>query len=219
MDFFNFAKAVEQGIYDVMMWILFYPLTLLRMIIFPASTLQYVYAEARKDQDSAFAEAIRPALLIFISIAIGTFLAPFSADQRALLEGTPIGSLVTTSWFFLVFYRMVVFSLFPLCGALLLDLLTPGPVSRETLRTPFYLQCYICAPFALIASPTLVNIQHDSWSVYAAFAAVTLWFLAVQYIFFRDYARQTALRALLLAPAVLLLGTFGGIVLGLVAAS
>ena len=114
---------------------------------------------------------------------------------------------------------MVVFSFFPLCGALLLDLLTPGSISRETLRTPFYLQCYICAPFALIASPTLVNIQHDSMPVYAAFAAVTLWFLAVQYIFFRDYARQTVVRSLLLAPAVLLLGIIGGIVLGLVAAS
>ena len=219
MDFFNFAKAVEQGIYDVMMWILFYPLTLLRMIVRPASTLQYVYAESRGDPDVAFSEAMRPALMIFISIAIGTLLAPFTDDQRALLQSTPIGNLVTSSWFFLIFYRMVAFSFFPLCGALLLDLLTPGSISRETLRTPFYLQCYICAPFALIASPTLVNIQHDSMPVYAAFAAVTLWFLAVQYIFFRDYARQTVVRSLLLAPAVLLLGIIGGIVLGLVAAS
>lgn len=219
MDFFNFAKAVEQGIYDVMMWILFYPLTLLRMLVSPASTLQYVYAEARGNPDVAFSEAMRPALMIFISIAIGTFLTPFTDEQRALLQGTPIGSLVTSSWFFLIFYRMVVFSFFPLCGALLLDMLTPGPISRETLRTPFYLQCYICAPFALVASPTLVNIQHDSLPVYAAFAAVTFWFLAVQYIFFRTYARQTVLRSLLLAPAVLLLGIIGGIVLGLVAAS
>lgn len=89
MDFFNFAKAVEQGIYDVMMWILFYPLTLLRMIVRPASTLQYVYAESRGDPDVAFSEAMRPALMIFISITIGTLLTPFTTNSAPCCWGQP----------------------------------------------------------------------------------------------------------------------------------
>ncbi|MEO3387103.1 hypothetical protein [Mesorhizobium sp. CAU 1741] len=219
MDLFNFAKAVEQGIYDVMMWIFFYPYTLIRTVIFPAATLQYVYAESRKPNDVAFSEAMRPALLIFISIVIGTLLTPFSDDQTALLRATRFGRLLADSWFALIFYRMVAFSLFPLAGALLLDVLTPGAISRETLRTPFYLQCYICAPFALIASPTLVNLQHDTRWVYMAFVAVACWFLVVQFLFFRSYARQSVMRSLLLAPAVLLLGAFGGLALGLAVAA
>jgi hypothetical protein len=217
LDFFNFAKAVEQGIYDVMMWIFFYPFTLIRTVIFPVATLQYVYAESRKDSDMAFSEAMRPALLIFISIVIGTLVTPFTDDQAALVRETRFGRFLVESWFALVFYRMTAFSLFPLVGALLLDVLTPGAVSRETLRTPFYLQCYICAPFALIASPTLVNVAHDTMPVYLAFVAVTCWFLAAQFMFFRTYARQSVLRSLVLAQGVLVLGVVGMVLLGLVA--
>ena len=219
MDFFNFAKAVEQGVYDVMMWIFFYPYTLLRTLLFPGPMLQYVYVEARKEPDIAFADAMRPALLIFISIIIGTLVAPLTELQKDVLRATHFGRLVVDSWFLLVLYRMVAFSFFPLAGALLLDLLTPGAVSRLTLRSPFYQQCYVCAPFALIASPMLVNIQHDSWVVFAAFAAVSLWFLVAQFIFFRTYARKSIPRALVLSPLVLVLGTAGMTILGVLAAS
>jgi hypothetical protein len=219
LDFFNFAKAVEQGVYDVMMWIFFYPYTLLRTLLFPGPMLQYVYVEARKEPDIAFADAMRPALLIFISIIIGTLVAPLTELQKDVLRATHFGRLVVDSWFLLVLYRMVAFSFFPLAGALLLDLLTPGAVSRLTLRSPFYQQCYVCAPFALIASPMLVNIQHDSWIVFVAFAAVSAWFLVAQFIFFRTYARQSVPRALVLSPLVLVLGTAGMTILGVLAAS
>lgn len=219
MDFFNFAKAVEQGVYDVMMWIFFYPYTLVRTLLFPAAMLQYVYVETRKETDVAFADAMRPSLLIFISIIIGTLVAPLSEFQKEIARETHFGQLIVDSWFLLVLYRMVSFSFFPLAGALLLDLLTPGAISRVTLRSPFYQQCYVCAPFALIASPMLVNIQHDSWVVFAAFAAVSLWFLVAQFIFFRTYARQSIPRALVLSPLVLVLGAVCATVLGVLIAS
>lgn len=213
MDFFNFAKAVEQGIYDVMMWIFFYPYTLVRMILFPASTLNYVWAESQKDNDDAFLDAMRPALMLFISIVLGTLIAPFTDAQREILQENHLGRLLISSWFLLVFYRMVLFAIFPLTGAVLLDLLTPGHISRITLRTPFYLQCYICAPLALVVSPALVNIHSGSWMVSIGVAAVTTWFLVVQFIYFRTFARQGMIRSTLLAPAVLVIGIVGMLVI------
>ncbi len=216
MDFFNFAKAVEQGIYDVMMWIFFYPYTLVRMLLFPSTTLRYVWAEAQKDNEDAFLDAMRPALMLFISIVLGTVLAPLSDAQRAILQENHFGQLVASSWFFLVFFRMVIFAIFPLTGAVLLDLLTPGRISRTTLRTPFYLQCYACAPLALVASPALVNLQSDSLLVFALVAAAIIWFVGVQFVFFRDYARQDRLRSAFLAPGVLVIGTIGALAIEMI---
>ena len=217
MDIFNFAKAVEQGIYDVMMWIFFYPYTLIRTLLFPAAMLAYVSDETSRDPDDAFAAAMRPAILMFISIAIGTFVAPFSVGQIHALQTTHIGRVLVDSWFALVLYRIVVFSLFPLAGAVLFDLLTPGRLSRISMRRPFYMQCYICAPFALIASPLMVNFSHDSTYAYIAFVLVTIWFLAVQFVFFRTHAGQRWYWAALLSPAVLVLGLVGLITLGTLA--
>ena len=71
MDFFNIPKLIEQGVYDVMMWILFFPLTVLRMIVSPRRTLRYVREQAALDPDTAFSDAMRPALFLAIALILG----------------------------------------------------------------------------------------------------------------------------------------------------
>lgn len=210
MDVFNFAKAVEQGIYDVMMWIFFYPYTLLRIVFFPASTLQYVHDEAGRDPEISFAGAMRPALMLFISIALGSLLAPFNVGQIRELQQYHFGRLLVDSWFTLLVFRMILYSFYALAGALLFDLLTPGTVTRDTLRVPFYQQCYICAPFALVLSPLFVRLT-DGGEVHhlVTMAAVVAWFVAVQFVFFRQHLTKNVLYSGLLAIAVLVIGTLG----------
>lgn len=217
MDIFNFARAVEQGIYDVMLWIFFFPYTLVRMVIQPAAMLRHVAEETSKDPAIAFESAMRPALFLFIAIAFGTLIAPLNVGQVKVLQQSQIGQLVASSWFALMLVRMIVFCMFPLIGAVIFDLLTPGRITRTSLRAPFYQQCYISAPFALVISPTLVNLGRDSAAVLALAVATTAWFLAVQVIFFRRFAGKSWLQAMLLAPAVLFLGWLGITVISVLA--
>jgi hypothetical protein len=209
MDLFNFAKTIEQGVYDVMMWIFFYPYTLVRMVLRPVRTLAYVRAEAAKDPEDAFAGAMRPALFLMISIAVGTAIAPFNVGQIRELEATQLGRLVTQSWFALLLLRMIMFSLFPLVGAVLLTRISGGELTRHTMRTPFYQQSYIAAPFALIASPALVNLQNEGMPVVVLSGVTLVWFLLGQYLFFRQSGNTGVLMSATLALAVL----FGGLAL------
>lgn len=216
MDFFNFARAIEQGIYDFMMWVFFYPYTLIRILIFPAATLRYVADQAGLDTDRAFEDAMRPSIFIFVSIAIGSLLVPLDPQQVAELEGSTLGTFVASSWFGLLLFRMVGFSMFPLAGAVLFDLLRPGTVSRATLRVPFYQQSYICAPFALVVSPALVHFYSDSRWVLVMFAAAVAWFIGCQYMFFRQSAETGRLRAAGLALVVFLTGWAGLVAISLI---
>ena len=210
MGLFNFAKALEQGLYDVMMWIFFYPYTLLRMLIFPSSTMRYVREESSRDPNVAFASAMQPAIFMFISIAIGAMVAPLNAGQLAQIEQSEMGQIVAGSWFALLLWRMVTFSFFALVGAALADLLTPGRITRETMRGPFHQQCYICSPLALIASPSLVEMASGIGSMtLVPFAAIAIWFVVCQFLFFRQFAGKPILTAAGLAIAVPIIGTVG----------
>ncbi|UDF33079.1 UNVERIFIED_ORG: hypothetical protein LHK14_25310 (plasmid) [Roseateles sp. XES5] len=210
MDVFNFAKSVEQGIYDVMMWVFFYPFSLLRMVFRPARTLAFVERESRADTEAAFASAMRPALLLFLSIAIGSIVAPFTPEQAKELSQSHIGKLLVDSWFTLLVYRMILFSLFALAGAIFYDLLTPGAVTRETLRIPFQQQCYACAPFALVMSPLLVRMHPGLTATHLGIIAVVLgWFLTVQFLFFRSFLKKNVFACSGLALAVFFTGWAG----------
>lgn len=178
--------------------------------------MRLVQEETAKNPDTAFASAMRPAIFMFISIAIGTIIAPLSVGQIKELMASQAGVFIAQSWFALLFFRIVSFSLFALAGAALADALTPGAMTRDSMRSPFYQQCYICSPLALIASPTLVDLGPGiSPVVLTAFAAILVWFLACQYLFFRRFVGLGIVASVLLAPAVFMIGAAGLVVLSL----
>lgn len=148
-DFGEVMKTIEQFVY---------PLTILRVLIRPMQMTDYVLIESGKDEKEAFSTAMRPTLFLLLSLAIGAVLVPFTPEEAAALSQSRIGKAITESIVALIFMHMAVFTFFPIAGALIFDIFTPGEPSRNTLRLPFAQQCYILAPFALIVSPCLVLI-------------------------------------------------------------
>lgn len=211
MDIFNFPKAVEQGVYDVMMWILFFPLTVVRMIFGPRRMLRYVREQSLVDSAEAYSEAMRPALFLAIAIIVGSYLSPDDLDELNKLSSSELSKTVYGSWASFTIFTVIALCLVPLVGALLLDLLTPGKINRESLRVPFEQQCYIGAPSILMltflmdrSSPLLGQTP----TVLLAFAGC-IWIIAVEYSYFRDNSELRPLVCLAMAFATL----FGGGVL------
>ena len=207
MDIFNLPKLIEQGVYDVMMWILVYPLTVVRMIFRPRQTLAFVRTESAVGRENAFSGAMHPTLFLFITMVLGSVVAPDDEKQVQQLTGSRLGELIFSSWTNTIGFSMVVFCLVPLTGAVLLDLLTPGPVTRQTMRIPFEQQCYIGAP------STLLLFMSAGWGavlggagIMILLAATGIWVVAAEYFFFRDGGPTTRGRALMLALATLLIG-------------
>lgn len=206
MDFVGAMKAIEQFAYELMSWILFYPLTIVRVLLSPVRMTDYVVAETAKDEKEAFSTAMRPTLFLVLSLSIGAVLVPFTPDEVAMLSQSRVGKAVTESWVALIFFRMVVFTFFPIAGALIYDAFTPGEVSRETLRLPFAQQCYILAPFALVVSPCLVLMGRGSdWAAIAFFVALA-WLIVAQFVFFHRQAKFGRLASAGAASGVILIG-------------
>lgn len=189
MDFLNATRAIEQFAYELMLWVLFYPLTIIKVVINPGRMMDYVAIESGKDEKDAFANAMRPALFLLVSLAIGALLVPFTPQEAAAISSSRMGKAITDSLMALLLFRMVIFTFFPITGAIIYDLFTPGSINRDTLRLPFAQQCYITAPYALVTSPCLVLASRgDVWAVVALGVAI-LWLIFAEVIFFRRRAQ------------------------------
>ena len=56
MDVFNIVKSIEKLIFELLMWVVFYPYTLVRVIFQPRAMLDYARVESLKDEAIAFAQ-------------------------------------------------------------------------------------------------------------------------------------------------------------------
>ncbi len=186
MDVFNIAKSIEKFIFELLMWLIFYPYTLFRVIFQPGYMLEYARQETVRDEDISFDSGMKPSIFLFLSIVIAAFFAPLAPADLATIKGSQTGQYVTQSWINLLFFRMAVFSIFPITFALIYDLITPGQVTRNSLKIPFNQQCYICAPFTLVTSLSFILYPHTGNIAYLlALIAAQIWLLVSNFFFFK----------------------------------
>jgi hypothetical protein len=135
-------RTMGEILYEVMTGLLFYPATLWRALLWPAEIADAAGEPA--------ADLVSPPLFLLISI-----LAAHGLDlamRGGLGETAGAFSLVP------LLLRMLAFSLLPLVLAAGVLRREGRPVNHATLRTPFNLQCFYVAPFAISVSVAVVLV-------------------------------------------------------------
>ncbi|GGA00594.1 hypothetical protein GCM10010923_06450 [Blastomonas marina] len=180
MDFMKILKSLEQALYEVMVWLVFYPLTMWRVITRPGEMMAYADDELDDEDEDRYSDKLSPPIFLAITLALSHLLEiatgqftrqeGFLGDERNLLA-----------------FRMIVFSVFPLVLSVRLLRRQGIALDRKTLRPPFYAQCYVAAPWALVSgSAVLVAVSLRGETVealgiaLAAIAAACVWYLALQ---------------------------------------
>lgn len=210
MDFVKILRSLEEFLYEVMSWLAFYPRTLLRIVANPVAVARYTVQEMAQEQDRQFTETISPPLMLILSLLLAhgvemVVAPPLSFPHNAaadLVFGTEQGLLM---------FRCVCFSLFALIAALWTMARTRQPLDRETLRGPFYVQCFLASPFALFVSLSLMTARlQTGWAAAAgAVGAMTalLWYLWARASVYRHFSGAGMPRALATAGVNILLAT------------
>ncbi|RST30069.1 hypothetical protein HMF7854_03925 [Sphingomonas ginkgonis] len=189
MDFMKWLNSLGELLYEVMSWLIFYPITLWRSVTHPLRMMAYADSELHDRQTEQFTDTLNPPLFLILSLlltqeideALGGGVNPIVAKQ------TGLAALITDSTTLLAL-RLVLFSLFPLMMSARLLRAQGTSLTRQCLKPPFYAQCYACAPFALVlgigVSLGHVSVPHAGLasgllsilSVTGYLAAETLWF-------------------------------------------
>lgn len=197
-------KSVEELLYELVTWILFYPLTLWRSIVHPISMMSYAESELGDSPEDQYADALSPPIYLLITLFLAHLIElGFAADTKVVLP-----ALLADDRNLLLF-RAVAFSVFPLLFAIHGVRMRKARLTRQTLRPAFYSQCYTAAPFVLAVDLSFIIGQHGS-SVpvlvgTAIFVVGLVWYVAVQTAWFRSRSGMPAWRAALLVLATTIL--------------
>lgn len=215
MDFMRMLRSLEELLYEVMTWLVFYPRTVLLTLVQPLKTLEYCKAQFHRPEEERFDRSLSPPLFLLLSLLLSHFL-------EIGLHIDPVGQvnapILQMSQQNLIVFRSLVFALFPLMFALRYVKASGLSLSRTTLRAPFFIECYPASVFALLLQIGMTmehGLQHGRMAGGALAAGAAVWYLAVQTAWLsrgdksRWKAFSIALWQLVKALAIILLVAIG----------
>lgn len=199
MNFFNLLQSLDELLYEVMSWLVFYPITLWRTLVRPLKMMDYSDLEQGDASDQQYTDTLSPPLFLLLSLIL------IHAAEIALVgNDAVVASKVGLSAFVsnntdLIILRIVSYSLFPVMMATRLVRAKHVQVNRDTLRAPFYSQCYVAAVLAMLlgGSVILIKLAHD-WSVATGVVLAIfglLWFGFLQTAWFNQHLKCGRLKA------------------------
>lgn len=199
MNFFNLLQSLDELLYEVMSWLVFYPITLWRTLIHPLKMMDYSDLEQGDSEDQQYTDTLSPPLFLLLSLIIvhAAELALIGNDA-VVTSKVGLSALVSTNTD-LIMLRIVSYSLFAVMMATRLLRARKVELTRATLRAPFYSQCYVVALLAILfgASEVLIRLAHE-WSILTGALlglAALLWFGTLQTAWFVQHLKCSRLRA------------------------
>lgn len=184
MNVLTILRSVEELLYEAMSWLLFYPRTLWITLTRPLATMRYSDQEQRDKPDQQYLETLSPPLFLVLSLLLahGLELAMGMPDEG---PRSRLAQAIIRNDQALLAFRALLFSLHALAFAWISLKLERKRIDRETLRTPFFAQCYLSGATAILVSLGAAGIRYPSETAtlagLAVIVATTLWYLVIQH--------------------------------------
>lgn len=133
MDFMRLLQSLEELLYELVSWLVFYPVTLWRTLRRPQQMMRYADVELGDAQEERYKDTLSPPLFLLLTLlfAHGLELALIAHRDDAMLP-----EMLRNDTNLLIF-RAFLFSIFPLLMAVRLLGRTGAALDRETLKPPF----------------------------------------------------------------------------------
>lgn len=145
----KWLNSLDELLFEVMSWLIFFPLTLWRSLTRPLGMMAYADAQLALPEEDQYADAVSPPLFLALALLLAHAVATALGQTDAIIANRHGLSAMVDDQTSALLLRLVVFAIFPLVMALRLLRRRGTPVARATLRLPFYAQCYPTATFAL----------------------------------------------------------------------
>lgn len=215
MDLLRLVQSLEEFLYEVMTWLIFYPRTLWRTIRHPIRMLHYSDRELTDAPEDQFTDLLSPPLFLLLTILV-SHLIEIASHQSLPKVTTSIGREIMASDQNLLLLRFILFSIYPLLFAVRRLGVQRTPLTRETLRQPFFAQCYIAGPAALALGIAAILVRAHQPAIILggfAFALVSIgWYLRIEIVWLRRTTHMSRTKAAGSVVATWLAGTiFNGV--------
>lgn len=180
MDLYKLLKSLEEFLYEIIVLLVFYPRTMWLSLRYPQRMMDYADTELGDVQSGQYTDTVSPPLFLMITLGL-TYAVGLMLHTPTLEEEVP--SLVADPERMLVF-RVFAFSMLPLFLSLRLLHNLDIKLDRDTLRPPFYSQCFVTAPFTLALGVgltlTTTGGSRSAWVGVVLMVLGTIWFIRQQ---------------------------------------
>lgn len=150
MNFFTFLKSLDEFLYELMTWIVFYPLTLWRSVMHPLRTMAYAKDELAKDRPDRFRSTLSPPVFLLVTIFVSHAVElALVGDPQVVRDNQGLSGLISDTSSLIIF-RITTFALFPIVLGCIEVGLAHRKLDRDTLEGPFFAQSFVAAPFVLV---------------------------------------------------------------------
>lgn len=205
MDFMRLLKSLEELLYELVSWLVFYPLTFWRALTRPLSMMRYADDELGDRPEDQYDDTISPPLFLLITLLLSQAVSAAFPTTASTAEAAEL----TQSLSNLLIARGVIFGVFPMVMAVTLILHKRLILTRSTLRPPFFSQCYVAGPFVFLLGLTVdfLMIPDGQGIPYAAVLGISAlaWYGQAEIRWFcRDLGIGTGKAVALFALALLI---------------
>jgi hypothetical protein len=176
LDFIGIIRSLEELLYEVMSWLIFYPRTLWRPFRDPVAVTAYSDAEQNDRPAEQYTETLSPPLLLMITMVL-TYALSRGIGNLEPRATTEVGKEIVNSAKNLLLLRALIFAVIPLVISVIALTRNGTPIDRTTLRRPFYGQCFLVTPFALLLQTAIAIQRLPGWGNAAGITLALLAFL------------------------------------------
>lgn len=205
MDLMRLLRSLEEFLYELVGWLVFYPRTLWRIVTRPDAVARYTLRELEQPEEEQFTETISPVLMLILSVVLAHAVELASRTPLPQFD-TPAGRLLFGSEQGLLLTRSVLFCAYALVAALITLRRQQRPITRGSLRGPFSVQSFLVSPFVLAVSFALVLVRQPGDG--PMFGAALLASGCLWYLWARIRAYHAVARGHWLATFAFVLGGF-----------
>ena len=195
MDFVRIIRSLEELLYEAMSWLIFYPQTMLRILFNPTRMTLYSDTELGDAPEQQYTDSLSPPLLLMLTIVLthGIELTLGIKGTSSLRAGSVLATFMADEQNLLI-VRAMVTAIIPLVIARIALRSQQRPLDRNSLRRPFYSQCFLVSPFALAFSIAAILERIPSGVAHTAAPSLlfggVVWFCWAET---RWFARQHAI--------------------------
>lgn len=199
MNFVQWLNSLDELLYELMSWLLFFPVTLWRILRRPLATMLYAEEQLKLDPDQQYRATVSPPVMLVLTVVLvqGVGLA-IDGTSSIITNRRGLAGLVDDNTTLLLL-RLVLFGCFALVLATRKVNRSTTDLDRDTLKPPFYAQCYAISPFALLLGigASAVGHHYPFMQLAGLLAMVTafLFYGIVQIRWFRQELNQSIPRS------------------------
>ena len=209
MNFMQFLKSLDDLLYEIITWLVFYPVTLWRTIRRPFAMMAYADSELEDAAEQQYPDVLSPPLFLLLTLLLSHTIELALVGQSDLIaKKRGLAGLISDDTSLLL-VRLLFFAVFPLIMAVALLRRRGDKLTRDSLKPLFYAQCYPAGVFALVLGiGSLATQMHGNplfriaglWILLAAF----LWYGTLQTFWFVRMLGTSRLRGFGIATMTML---------------